>query len=30
MIWNTDLVEGLELQNRIVNAMQTMVSADAR
>jgi len=30
MIWNTDLVEGLELQNLMVNAMQTMVSAEAR
>jgi len=30
MIWNTDLVEGLELQNLMINAMQTMVSAEAR
>lgn len=30
MIWNTDLVETLELQNLMLNAVQTMVSAEAR
>lgn len=30
MVWNTDLVETLELQNLILNAMQTMFSAEAR
>lgn len=30
MVWNTDLVEGLELQNLMINAMQTCVSAEAR
>jgi succinate dehydrogenase (ubiquinone) flavoprotein subunit len=30
MIWNTDLVEGLELQNLMMNAKQTMDSAAAR
>ncbi|KNC83912.1 succinate dehydrogenase [ubiquinone] flavoprotein subunit, mitochondrial [Sphaeroforma arctica JP610] len=30
MIWNTDLVEGLELQNLMINAQQTMHSAQAR
>jgi succinate dehydrogenase (ubiquinone) flavoprotein subunit len=30
MIWNTDLVEALELQNLMVNAKQTVVSAEAR
>merc|ERR1711871_457411 len=29
LIWNTDLVEGLELQNLMINAMQTVVSAEA-
>jgi len=30
MIWNTDLVETLELQNLMINANQTIVSAEAR
>ncbi|TPX73206.1 succinate dehydrogenase [Chytriomyces confervae] len=30
MIWNTDLVESLELQNLMTNAVQTMHSAAAR
>ena len=30
MIWNTDLVEALELQNLILNAAQTIYSAEAR
>ncbi|CAC5414775.1 SDHA [Mytilus coruscus] len=30
MIWNTDLVETLELQNLMINAVQTMVSACER
>merc|ERR1719461_667762 len=30
MIWNTDLVEALELQNLMLNAAQTIVSAEAR
>ena len=30
LIWNTDLVEALELQNLITNAVQTMHSAAAR
>ena len=30
MIWNTDLVETLEFQNLIVNAVQTIASAEAR
>lgn len=30
MVWNTDLVETLELQNLMINAVQTMVSAEAR
>jgi succinate dehydrogenase (ubiquinone) flavoprotein subunit len=30
MIWNTDLVETLELQNLMINALQTIVSAEAR
>ncbi|XP_066979935.1 succinate dehydrogenase [ubiquinone] flavoprotein subunit, mitochondrial [Macrobrachium rosenbergii] len=30
MVWNTDLVETLELQNLMVNAIQTMFSAEAR
>ncbi|KAL3310657.1 hypothetical protein Ciccas_010771 [Cichlidogyrus casuarinus] len=30
LIWNTDLVEGLELQNLMLNAAQTVHSASAR
>ncbi|XP_068243489.1 succinate dehydrogenase [ubiquinone] flavoprotein subunit, mitochondrial [Palaemon carinicauda] len=30
MVWNTDLVETIELQNLMLNAMQTMFSAEAR
>jgi len=30
MVWNTDLVEALELQNLMINAKQTMESAAAR
>jgi succinate dehydrogenase / fumarate reductase flavoprotein subunit len=30
MIWNSDLVETLELENLMSNAMQTVVSAEAR
>ncbi|WP_027835943.1 succinate dehydrogenase flavoprotein subunit [Maritalea myrionectae] len=30
MIWNTDLVETLELENLMANAMTTVVSAEAR
>jgi len=30
LIWNTDLVETLELQNLMLNAMQTIYSAEAR
>lgn len=30
MIWNTDLVETLELQNLMLNAVQTINSAEAR
>ncbi len=30
LIWNSDLMEALELQNLMGNAMTTMVSADAR
>lgn len=30
MVWNTDLVEALELQNLMINAMQTIVSAEKR
>ena len=30
MIWNSDLVESLELQNCMVNALQTIVGAEAR
>lgn len=30
LVWNTDLVEALELQNLLCNASQTVVSAEAR
>ena len=30
LIWNTDLVEALELHNLMGNAMTTMVGAEAR
>ena len=30
MIWNSDLVESLELENLMINAMTTMYSAEAR
>ncbi|KAG1677670.1 Succinate dehydrogenase [ubiquinone] flavoprotein subunit, mitochondrial [Nymphon striatum] len=30
MVWNTDLVEALELQNLMINAVQTMIGAEAR
>lgn len=30
MIWNTDLVESLELQNLMLNAAQTIVAAENR
>ena len=30
MIWNSDLVETLELQNCMINALQTIVSAEHR
>ena len=29
-IWNTDLVETLELQNLVLNALQTVYGAEAR
>ena len=29
-VWNTDLVETLELQNLVLNALQTMYGAEAR
>ncbi|KII74593.1 Succinate dehydrogenase [ubiquinone] flavoprotein subunit B, mitochondrial [Thelohanellus kitauei] len=30
LIWNTDLIEALEYQNLMINAVQTIVSAEAR
>lgn len=30
LVWNTDLVEALELQNLMINSMQTIVSAENR
>lgn len=30
VVWNTDLVETLELQNLMINAQQTIYSAEAR
>lgn len=30
MVWNSDLVETLELQNCMINSQQTIVSAEAR
>lgn len=30
MVWNSDLVESLELQNLMTNALQTIVSAENR
>lgn len=30
MVWNTDLVETIELQNLMTNAIQTIYSAEAR
>ena len=30
MVWNTDLVEALELENLLSQASQTMISAEAR
>jgi len=30
LVWNSDLVESLEFQNCMINAMQTIVSAEAR
>ena len=30
LVWNSDLVETLELQNLMINSVQTVVSAEAR
>ena len=30
MVWNSDLVETLELQNCMINSQHTIVSAEAR
>jgi len=30
MVWNTDLIEALELQNLLINSLQTIKSAAAR
>ena len=30
MVWNTDLVETLEMQNLVLNALQTVFAAEAR